>query len=133
MECMKMLICHLIGDFWLQTPWMANNKFKENLPAAIHAFLYSIPFLFAFNLSATAYWTILLTHYVIDRYSVGSKLIWLKNYIVDQFFFFEPQPDYKDTLLGMSKETPLAVSFGVYVAAENVLHLIINALSIAYL
>ena len=42
---MLQLILHLIGDYLLQSDWMALNKTKCSKAAAAHAITYSLPFL----------------------------------------------------------------------------------------
>jgi len=46
---MEQLLCHLVGDYLLQSKWMAENKLKISYEGAaalvIHCFLYSLPFL----------------------------------------------------------------------------------------
>jgi hypothetical protein len=38
-------MAHLVGDYILQTDWMALNKKSDSFPCFIHATLYSIPFM----------------------------------------------------------------------------------------
>jgi hypothetical protein len=38
------LLAHLVGDYLLQSDWMANNKTKRSWPALVHALLYSLCF-----------------------------------------------------------------------------------------
>lgn len=40
---------HLMGDFILQSDWMAVNKSKSLLPLATHVMVYSIPFAIIFG------------------------------------------------------------------------------------
>jgi hypothetical protein len=39
------LLAHLIGDYVLQSDWMASNKRTDNGAALAHAIGYSLPFL----------------------------------------------------------------------------------------
>lgn len=40
------IVCHLVGDYIIQSDWMANEKRKRSLAAGLHAVTYAIPFLF---------------------------------------------------------------------------------------
>lgn len=42
---MKNLISHLVGDYLLQSNWMAVNKGSDNKAAVAHAFVYTLAFL----------------------------------------------------------------------------------------
>lgn len=37
-----LLLGHLIGDFLLQTSWMAENKAKHILPLLVHSLVYTV-------------------------------------------------------------------------------------------
>ena len=39
------LIAHLVGDYCLQSDWMAAQKTKDWRPALAHALTYTLPFL----------------------------------------------------------------------------------------
>lgn len=39
------LLAHLVGDYLLQSDWMANEKTKRRWPAWAHAITYGLPFL----------------------------------------------------------------------------------------
>ena len=39
------LVAHAVGDYILQSDWMANEKTKRSLAAAVHALTYALPFL----------------------------------------------------------------------------------------
>ena len=74
------LLCHLVGDYILQSHWMATTKTKASMPALIHAVCYSLPFLFL-RPSPEALAMIVSTHFVIDRWRLARYLIWAKNWI----------------------------------------------------
>ncbi len=74
------LLAHLVGDYILQSDWMANEKTKRFLPAAIHALVYSIGFLI-FRPSPVAWLVICLSHFLIDRYRLARYVVWAKNFL----------------------------------------------------
>lgn len=80
---MLQLIAHLVGDYLLQSQWMADNKTKCNKAAFWHAFTYTLPFLFL-TLDVDRLFLIFFTHLIIDRFRLAVYVVWLKN------FFFRP-------------------------------------------
>ena len=63
---MHWIYAHLIGDYLLQTDWMALNKKEKWIPCFIHVVVYLVPFL----LCGLEWWQLLLIglqHYFIDR------------------------------------------------------------------
>jgi len=74
------IVCHLVGDYLLQSDWMAQNKRRSSVAAAVHAFTYSLPFL----LLQPSFWAVVLiceTHYFIDRYGLARYVVWAKNWL----------------------------------------------------
>lgn len=74
------IIIHAIGDYILQSDWMANEKTKQHLAALCHALVYSLPF-WLFRPSLAAWLVILVTHFFIDRYRLARYVVWAKNFI----------------------------------------------------
>jgi hypothetical protein len=75
---MNQLISHLIGDYILQSTWMALNKSKVSWICALHCFSYTVPFVFVTQ-SWPALGVIFATHFLIDRFGLARYLIWLKE------------------------------------------------------
>lgn len=139
---MIQLLLHLVGDYWLQTQWMAENKVKRHWPALVHALVYSLPFLLVG--SAQAWAVIFLTHVVIDRYSLAKYGIFAKNWLRDvrrvEESPFKGRAHYTWTPwslcksnFGMRPDVPRWLSFPVYVACDNTLHLAINYAALRWL
>ena len=97
-----LLIGHLIGDFSLQTNWMAMNKTNSWLALATHATVYTFAVtiaakLFDVNLSIWGVLLIFISHLILDRRTVvkwwaevvtgttQQDLKWL-NIVHDQIF-----------------------------------------------
>lgn len=74
------ILAHLVGDYILQSDWMANEKTKRSLAAAVHALTYALPFLFL-RPSLAAFAFIVVTHFVIDRWRLARYVCWAKNFI----------------------------------------------------
>jgi hypothetical protein len=91
---MLQLLCHLWGDYILQSDWMAQNKTKANLPAVIHAALYSATFLLL-HPSGNALTMIFVTHYVIDRLRLARYVVYVKNWMSPPVkWFFESHDQF---------------------------------------
>ena len=73
------LLAHLVGDYLLQSHWMATEKTKHWWPALAHGITYTLPYLFITQ-SPLALLVIAGTHIVIDRYRLAKHLVWpLRN------------------------------------------------------
>lgn len=81
---MILLLCHLIGDYVLQSHVMATRKTSSWWWALIHAAFYSIPFAVLLALTAPpvngfrALVIILWTHAIIDHYRIAAG--WCRLY-----------------------------------------------------
>lgn len=63
---MHWIYAHLIGDYILQTHWMASGKKRSYLICLIHVLTYMLPFLFT-GLSLLQLTLIGLQHYIQDK------------------------------------------------------------------
>jgi len=67
-----LLLAHLLGDFPLQTNWMAMNKATEWFPLVTHSMLYTttLGVIAHYGFGGLAWWqllTILIAHIILDR------------------------------------------------------------------
>jgi len=124
---MEQLIAHLIGDYVLQTSHMAENKVRSWPVAILHAFVYSIPFVFLTQ-SPAALVVIFATHAIIDRYRLAHYVAMVKNMAGDP----KNWQQYR-TYTGFSEHTPVWMSVWLVIITDNTMHIIINYLSIEYL
>lgn len=143
-------LCHFIGDFWLQSDWMALNKNKQTWNCLVHVLIYTAVFLFI-----TTSWKALLfigvTHFLIDRFPIVLKrLIWWKNHFptgsyppwewCDSTGYFDDSP-YNTYKVNEKREAwirghNLATTYGpprhffitiwIYITIDNSLHLLCN-------
>jgi len=78
------LVAHLVGDYLLQSDWMAQNKTQSSLPALAHSLTYTLPFLLL-----TTSWKALLfiaaTHFILDRFRLARYVCWAKNYLAPKW------------------------------------------------
>lgn len=126
------LFAHLIGDYMLQSGWMANNKTKSFVPATVHACVYFIPFLLLLHPSLAASAIMIGTHALIDRYRLARYVAYLKEYLSPpSTWYMLAWADHAAT--GYHKGTPAFLSTWLMIIIDNVMHIIINALCLAYL
>lgn len=119
-------LAHLVGDYLLQSHWMATEKTKRWWPAWAHALTYGLPFLFITQ-SPLALLVIVGTHAVIDRYRLARHVVWAKNQIAPNAF----RPAH--TATGYPDDTPPWLAFWLLIAADNILHMLINVAAVVWL
>ena len=91
---LKILFAHSLGDYFLQTDYLAMNKGKNNYILCIHAILYTfgVSLIFGNEINQLWYWLILLTHILVDYVKVRGitpKIMGDKNaLILDQVIHF---------------------------------------------
>lgn len=133
---MEQLLCHLFSDYWLQNDWMAVNKKKYFLIALVHAIVYTIPFLLLTK-SLLALSVICITHAIIDHTDIVYKLNQIKNWDFrqDNYAFLDSQIELGEIMAPVKDGyfgRPFAVRVWLIIIQDNILHLIINYLSIKY-
>ncbi len=82
-----LLIAHAVGDYLIQSDWMATEKTKRWWPAVAHGATYGIPFAFLVP-SVWAWLVIVGTHVFIDRYRLARYLVWVKNLAAPRAYRF---------------------------------------------
>jgi hypothetical protein len=118
------ILCHLVGDYIIQSDWMASEKTKRSLAAAVHAVTYTLPFLFL-TLDPAALAFIAGTHFVIDRWRLARYVCWAKN------IPWKPWADCAAT--GYPSDKPAWLSVWLLIIADNTMHLICNAAALRWL
>jgi Protein of unknown function (DUF3307) len=115
-------IFHFVGDYLLQNDWMAQNKTKDNLPALIHAFIYSLPFCalltgkhHGFNYCLQI---VFVTHFFIDRFRLATYWIKLMNW------------NWQSTNFGYDNNKPAFMSIWLMIIIDNTFHIIFNSIAI---
>ena len=153
------LLCHLWGDYILQSDWMARGKRIAWRPAWVHASFYSFCFLPLAWHRGAALLVIFGTHLLIDRFGLARYLVWAKNWIgVSVPWYLEPgsllmQPRWtrKDngivrrsckqpvapweacSATGNQPDCPDWLAGWLTIIADNTLHLTINYLALRFL
>ena len=136
---MEQLLIHLFADYWLQNDWMALNKKIRWWPAIVHGIVYTLPFLILTR-SIYALLVICISHIIIDHTDIVNKLNQIKNWYFrsNNVGYFKQLGngllDQQMRVLtdGYNKR-PLFIRVWLIIIQDNILHLIINYLSIKYL
>lgn len=135
---MSEILAHAVGDYIVQSDWMASEKTKRHLPAAAHAASYAACFL-----PVTRNWRAILiigtTHFVIDRWRLAKYLCWAKNQAapVDFRYPFDHADGtgyHSDTLAPYAHDEttcralgkPMWLSGWLMIIADNTIHMLIN-------
>lgn len=123
------LLAHLVGDYLLQSHWMANEKTKHWWPAWAHALTYGVPFLLVTQ-SPAALAVIVGTHAVIDRYRLARHVVWAKNLVAPKPWH---RPWRECSATGYPPDTPPWLAVWLMIIADNTIHLVINVAAVRYL
>jgi hypothetical protein len=122
------LLAHVVGDYVIQSDWMASEKTSRSLPAAAHALSYALPFLFL-TTSPVALAFIVLTHFAIDRWRLARYLVWAKNLAAPKPYRY---PWAECSATGYHKNRPPWLAVWLLIIADNVLHVICNGLALMW-
>ncbi|WP_422744305.1 DUF3307 domain-containing protein [Micromonospora sp. WMMD754] len=128
MTGLGIVLAHLVGDYVIQSHWMACEKTKRWWPAVAHGITYTLPYL----LVTRSPWALLViggTHIVVDRYRLARHVVWVKNQ-------FAPRGQYRPverTSTGYPLDTPPWMAVWLMIVADNTLHLAINAAAVMWL
>jgi hypothetical protein len=123
------IVAHLVGDYIVQSEWMASEKTKRWWPAIVHGVTYTLPFLFI-----TQSWSALLviagTHIVIDHYRLARHVSWLKNQVGPR----GSRPTWEDArATGYPSAKPAWMSVWLMIITDNTLHILINIGAVTWL
>lgn len=124
-----LLLAHLVGDYILQSDWMAHEKTKRWWPAIAHAVTYGLPFLLLTQ-SPWALLVIIGSHAVIDRYRLARYVVWAKNQFAPKWWRY-PFTDGVGTGYHHTRAPWMAV--WLMIIADNAIHLAINAGAVLWL
>src|SRR5437016_4252815 len=122
------ILAHLVGDYVLQSDWMAENKTRSSFAAGVHALLYSTPFLLLQPTPSVTAWAVIAgSHFLVDRFRLARLLCWAKNHIGPKRLW----PPLTNT--GYDDSKPVWLVAWLVVIMDNTLHLICNGLALLYL
>ena len=154
------LALHALGDYVLQSDWIATTKTKKSVAALAHVVTYTLPFLLVTR-SPAALAVILVTHFLIDRWRLARYVVWAKNFIGPWMCKFEkpvalaqglPPPDAENINLvwtwyrrwnppwaevkdsfGYPKDRPVWLAMWLMIIVDNLMHVVCNGLALKYL
>jgi len=112
------LVAHLVGDYILQSQWMAENKTRNSIAALTHAASYTIPFVLITR-DPIALIIIIGTHFFIDRFRLARYVVWFKNGM---------NGPVTDT--GYPEYLPKWLSTWLLIITDNTMHLLCNGVAI---
>jgi hypothetical protein len=126
---MLAVLLHFVGDYLTQSHWMATEKTKRWLPAAIHAGVYGLPFLLVTR-SPAALAVIVGTHAVIDRYRLARHVVWVKNLMAPAGH----RHSWSEcSTTGYPAATPAWLAVWLLIIADNTIHVAINSAAVVLL
>lgn len=123
------LAVHALGDYVLQSDWMANTKTKKSMAAVAHVVTYTLPWL-VLTTSWKALAFIAVTHFVIDRWRIARYICWVKNFIGPKGSN-APWSECEGT--GYHKDRPAWLSVWLMIITDNLMHVVCNAFALQYL
>lgn len=122
-----LLLCHLIGDYVIQSHWMASRKTHSSLACAAHALTYTMPFILVTR-SVWALAFICVTHFVVDRFRVARLLVWAKNQAAPRRY----RPNSPGST-GYPADVPSWLAVWLLIIADNTIHLALNLVAVEHL
>ena len=120
------LLCHAVGDYVLQSDWMATTKTKRSVAALAHVVTYALPFLLL-RPSLAALAVIVGTHFVIDRWRLARFVCWAKNWLGPN------RPWSECSATGYPNDRPPWMAVWLLIIADNVMHVAINGAALRWL
>lgn len=122
-------LAHFVGDYLLQSDWMALEKTKRWWPAIAHALTYGLPFLVVTR-SIPALAVIVVTHALIDHWRLARYVVWAKNLIAPKRYRY---PWAECVATGYHQDRPPWMAVWLMIIADNTLHTVINVAAITWL
>ncbi len=122
------LIAHAVGDYVIQSDWMATEKTRRSVAAATHAVTYLIPFLFLTR-SVAALAVMGGTHFVIDRWRLARYVVWISNFAAPP----GTNPPWPEcTATGFPPDRPPFLTVWILIIVDNLMHIGINAAALTW-
>lgn len=129
MTALGIILAHLVGDYLIQSDWMALEKTKRWFPAVAHGLTYMLPYILVTQ-SITALLIIGGTHIVIDRYRLARQVVWVKNFVGPKRYRY-PWAECRAT--GYHESNPVWMAVWLMIIADNTIHLLINTAAVFWL
>lgn len=110
------LAAHMCGDYLFQSHAMALGKGRSSRWALAHAVTYGVAFL-PVTRDPVALAGVVGAHFVVDRWRLARFVVWAKNGARGPV-----------TATGYPAGTPDGLALGLFVVADNTIHVLLNAL-----
>jgi hypothetical protein len=123
------LFAHLVGDYVLQSDWMATAKTNKWSAAIVHVLVYGLPWLFLTR-SPAALAIIVGTHFIIDRWRLARHVGWFKNHLAPKSAW--PPPFEDCAVTGYPADKPPFMAVWLMILVDQVMHIGCNALAMRY-
>jgi hypothetical protein len=123
------LVAHAVGDYVIQSDWMATEKVRRWAAALAHAATYSLPFLLLTR-SPAALAFVAGTHAVVDRYRLARLPVWAKNQLAPAR---HRRPWRECSATGYPSDRPEWLAFWLLIIADNVMHVLANGAALRWL
>lgn len=120
------IVAHVVGDFILQSDWMAREKYRSSWACLVHVVTYTLPFLLLTR-EPVALAIIAGTHFMIDRWRLPRFLIWAKN-----LPFPGRRPFSECQRTGFPPDMPDHLARLLYIIIDGISHILINGVAIYY-
>jgi hypothetical protein len=124
------LAAHALGDYVLQSDWMASEKTRRPLAAWVHATVYTMVFIAWFHPGVLAALTILWTHCAIDHWRLARFVVFAKNFLAPRWRWWRWE-ECSET--GYHRDRPAWLAVWLLIIADNVMHVLINAAALRWL
>jgi hypothetical protein len=121
------LLLHVVGDYVIQSDWMATEKTKRSVAAVVHAVTYALPFLLLTR-SVLALAVVAGTHFVIDRWRLARYVCWAKNW---PWPGRRPWSECSGT--GFPADKPAWLTTWLMIVVDNTMHVAINGAALRWL
>lgn len=123
------VLCHFVGDYLIQSNWMANEKTRRWLPAIAHGVTYTLPFALLTR-SVPALLVICVTHVLIDHYRLARHVVWVKNQLAPRAYRYS----WSDAgPSGYGADAPAWLAVWLMIVADNTMHVLINYAALRWL
>jgi len=117
----EQLVAHAIGDYVVQSDWMATEKTKRWFPALLHGVTYAAVFVW-FTHDWWRLAVIAATHTIIDRFRLARYLCWAKNWV-----FGGPRLPWAECrVTGYPDTRAQWMTVWLMIVADNICHVLIN-------
>lgn len=128
-DALGLVLAHLVGDYLIQSDWMAAEKTQRWWPAIAHGLTYGLPFVLVTQ-SPAALAVIVGTHVVIDRFRLARHVCWVKNFLAPRGY---NRPWRECSATGYGPDKPVWMAVWLMIIADNTMHLLINVAAVMWL